>query len=800
MIETLNPQQIAPLTPDITDEAVISGKTNDEKPKLLCDSDEAKAIILVLDHYDRQEEFVRITLVKRLRKLMHYWNNLQYLAWDELNHDWKTAEEVIAEDPQNDLDPALYAKIVNVYKAHGEILIGALTADTPRVRFFPANADDTEDTMAAKARSRLAELIQKQNRARLLLMKALFVLYNQGMVACYNEQKADYRFGKLEIPEYSETEMMNRDHFCPSCGESFGQEQFPAPQPPAPPQAPVPGQPPQLPMAPQQPDPGPVMSQQTCPQCNQMVQPDYQDMGTETVKQQTGVRTEPKNRECLEIYGPLNVKVPVHIKEQSASPYLILETEEHVAYVREIYPEIADKIESSAFPDSYDKEARVPSQYRSDFPRDICTVQRVWFRPWAFNLWIRDGEYVPEELGTIRAECPKGIYAVVINRTIVAEIVEDALDEHWTLSENPLSEILHAEPIGAAMVPLQDITNELANLTLETIEFGIPEVFADSRVIDFDNFSRQESRPGQISPATVPSGGSMQTSFYTIKAATLSREVESFADRIQNVSQFVMGSYPSIYGGTQEGGGGTAKEYELSKASALQRLSLTWTITQEFWCKVIKKAVDSFVKHMKADEVSVQAKGAGFVNVWIKRAELSGDVGDVEPEISETFPVSWSQKRDVILNLIQMQNEDIAAVIRHPENAGLIANIVGVPELFIPGNDSRDKQLYEISKLIQTEPMEMPPSPVNPTGMQSSVPIDPELDDNKVEGETCRAWLTSPVGQDAKENNPAGYANVLAHMKEHQQAEQMQAMQAMPPPGASAPPGGPDQMTENMGA
>jgi hypothetical protein len=36
------------------------------------------------------------------------------------------------------------------------------------------------------------------------------------------------------------------------------------------------------------------------------------------------------------------------------------------------------------------------------------------------------------------------------------------------------------------MIPLQDIENETTNLTLETIEFGIPETFADPRTIDFD--------------------------------------------------------------------------------------------------------------------------------------------------------------------------------------------------------------------------------------------------------------------------------------------------------------------------
>ena len=120
-----------------------------------------------------------------------------------------------------------------------------------------------------------------------------------------------------------------------------------------------------------------------------------------------------------------------------------------------------------------------------------------------------------------------------------------------------------------------------------------------------------------------------------------------------------------------------------------------------------------------------------------------------------------------------MQNEDIMTVIRHPENAGVIAQIIGVPNLYIPGDDDRNKQLYEISQLIVAEPIDTPPTPENSTGMLSTVPVTPELDNHTVEAEVCKAWLKSEVGIDAKENNPPGYANVLAHMKEHQFFEQM---------------------------
>jgi hypothetical protein len=751
MMETTAP------TPDATAAPV----TETQDRVLLHEGVAGTALLSIIEKLERAEEYARYRNLMKWRKHIHYWNDNQYLVESEVAHDWMTPEDILAKDPQADLDPTLYAKVINVYKAHGEIIIGALTSGTPTVRFFPADADDHEDTVTAKAASKISELIQRQNKARLLLMKSLFIMYNQSFVACYNEQKRDYRFGSIDVPDYEDIDIFERDHYCPSCGFGFGSEQWqPSQQSQSQDGQPVPDQ-----------GPGP-MSPMDCPQCQQTVQPEYEDAAGKAT-QQTGSTKQPKNRECLEVYGPLNVKIPMWVREQNQTPYLDLETEESLHELRAIYPEIEDLIVEVGYPDSLERETRVPTVYVNDFPKNVCTVQRVWLRPMAYTELRQDDPARAE----LEKDYPDGCYVVIINRSIIAEILSDKLDDHWTISVNPLSEILHAQPIGAPMIPLQDITNELANLTLETIEFGLPEVFADVDVLDFEAYQKQEARPGQISPATVKAGGSLAQGFHQVKPATLSREVELFADRITTVSQFVMGTFPSVFGGGMDSRGGTAKEYELSKSSALQRLSNLWVIVQEWWAPVMAKSVKSFIKHMQGDEQYVQMKGNQFLNVWIRQIEMSGEIGEVLPEVGETFPLSWSQKRDVILNLMQMKDPAVSAVIQHPENASLVAEIIGVPELYIPGDDDRAKQLMEIAQMLQAQPTES----MGPTGqptMQSSVPVDQELDNHSVEAEICKSWLISEVGQDCKKTNPPGYLNVLSHFKEHKQAE----MAMMPPP------------------
>jgi len=160
----------------------------------------------------------------------------------------------------------------------------------------------------------------------------------------------------------------------------------------------------------------------------------------------------------------------------------------------------------------------------------------------------------------------------------------------------------------------------------------------------------------------------------------------------------------------------------------------------------------------------------------------------------------------MILQLFQGGNEDVMNVLRHPENAGLIALIIGVPELYIPGDDDRNKQLVEIGELILSEPTQtMPPMPpqappqegMGPVGppappqaapsaeegmgmpmMTSSVPIDESLDNHEIEMITCQAWLKSEIGLQYKKENPGAYMNVLLHMQEHQRLVQMAEAQA----------------------
>lgn len=749
--EPIVPTDFEEIPPEVPAEAPA-----EKEEEYLCDTEEGKLLKQLVDILEQPEKTARELMVRVWKKHENYWRDRQYIIWDEIAQDWRTPQELRELDTQIDIDPAAYAKIINIYKAHGEAIISALSAGLPHVKFFPDDADNQDDVFTAKSCSKIAELLQKRNKGHLLFIRALFLLYNAGTIFAYNENKDTTKFGTVKRNIFTNVPVINRQSFCPNCGLMLGSEQLDMPEEGA-----------------QSVQDMNNSMPTVCPQCQAEIVPDSEDY-EEEIPRLTGYTEEPKSHECIEVFGPLHVKVPLWVRQQEQTPYLILETEEDEALMQDVYSEVADKITPSSDVERYERYGRENTDYRGDTPLHLCTLRRCWIRPWAFNrLGIREHRPEIEEL---RQKYPNGVYVVLVNDLIV-EAVPDNLDDHWTITFNPLSNHLHGDPLSQSLIPVQDITNELTNLTLETVEFGIPETFYDAEAIDSDQYGKSEARPGMLYPAKPRATMGMDSSFHTIKTATLSQEVDNFADRVTQAGQFVSGAMPTIWGGALEGSGGTAKEVENARAMSLQRLNLTWIMVKTWWADVMAKAVRSFAVNMKDDERYVEAKGNNFVNVWIRRAEMTGRIGQVESDISEAFPISWAQKRDILLSLINIKNPLVDVVLSHPENAGVVASTIGFPELYIPGDDDRNKQLYEISQLLMAQPLPMGvPGPDGQEMLQPTITVE-QWENHTVEAETIKAWLKSEVGIETRETNPAGYMNIVAHLQMHEMfvAQQMMA-------------------------
>jgi hypothetical protein len=199
-----------------------------------------------------------------------------------------------------------------------------------------------------------------------------------------------------------------------------------------------------------------------------------------------------------------------------------------------------------------------------------------------------------------------------------------------------------------------------------------------------------------------------------------------------------------------------------------------------WWKYSLGKSINLFMEEMQVDERNVEKRKDGsFYNVFIRKAEMAGKIGKVELEANENLPLTWSQQKDVIMTLLQSSSPIIQQFIMAPENLTILREAIGLPEFFIPGEADAEAEYEEIQLLLQSEPIpnpmamdemammqaELSGQPIQP--FNSSIPVEPEIDNHVIRYEIDRAWLVSSAGRQAKIDNKPGYENVLLHAKEH---------------------------------
>src|SRR5215471_2640000 len=732
----------------------------------------------VVTHFDKEDTAIRERQIRTWRRLKLFWEGFQRAWYSETAHDWRIWDDVATDDS----DQSYYDKPINVFRAYLESIIAALSVTVPPIKCYPDDADDPLDLSTANAGDKIAQLVYRHNDVPLLWLHALFIYCTEGMVACYSYPKEDESYGTYKKKEYENVSEVHQYTKCPNCGFQFN-DQMMTPEMQA--QTDAMKDKAKLAQDEFMPDDEDVPVQdivqnngsELCPMCIQLVTPELSQQ-TLIVTRLTGITNEPKTRICLEAYGGLYIKVANYAKKQPDTPYLIYAYETHYAMAIERYEHLASKKNellkkiktTTGVKDPYETWGRLSPQYQGEYPINTVTVRNCWLRPAAFNVLDE------EDANELKKKYPNGAKVVLINDCF-AEACNESLDDCWTLTYNPMSDYIHHDPLGLLLVSIQEITNDLVSLTLQTIEHGIPQTFADPAVLSFDAYRQQESIPGAIYEATPKTGQAIGNAFYEVKTATLSQEVMPFATNIQSMAQLVSGALPSLFGGALEGSE-TASQYSMSRAQALQRLQNVWKMFTIWWKQIFSKVIPMYIEECQEDERDVQrTKDGSFINVFIRKAEMEGKIGKVELEANENLPLTWAQQKDVLMQLLQAQNPEILNILGAPENLPLIREHIGLVDFFIPGEDVVEKTNDDIKQLLNSTPI---PSMDPMSGMPTEVPsvqVDPDYDTPQISFEIIRKWVISEAGRQAKVANPEGYRNVLLYGMEHKQLMMQQAMQ-----------------------
>ena len=316
---------------------------------------------------------------------------------------------------------------------------------------------------------------------------------------------------------------------------------------------------------------------------------------------------------------------------------------------------------------------------------------------------------------------------------------------------------------------MQERFNTLSNLQMETYEYGIPPIYADSEVLDFDALQNQTAEPGAHYPARAKPGQPLAAGFFQPAAAQVPPDLSNHAaDLMGPVAQFLTGAFPALFGGSMTNND-TAAGYSMARDQAMGRVGLVWRRIKYFHADIMLLAVDCFRKNRPEDvEITLLGAGAAFESKWIRLADLKGNLFSY-PETDEQYPTLWSQQRAMLMQLIANPDPQLKDILGHPENLALIKRLIGLEELIIPDEESRTKQYREIAQLVAEQPILIVDPRTHGENVLPSVLPDEFADNHAVELETCKRWFSSDAGQVAKIERPAGYANVRAHALLHQE-------------------------------
>lgn len=788
----------------------------------------------------RQEGIVaRRNEIRRIRQARLFWQGLQYAWWDSTEMNWHLPYENRSNNDRDLEEMPRYQFVTNFYQGFGLSFIAVLSQDVPSVRFYPQSAQSLEDIGAARAASDVTELIERNNEVEQLLTLIGYFLWTDGKLGAYVRYVADgQRFGFHDEQMLAAIEIPLGDdkYVCPNCkketsapdidsvGATLGSPGAEGGE------ASTGGA-----------SPSPT-SNLECPGCGaELMDTHLRKAERVTVPRVIGTRRVPNGQEVISIAGGLELNTPVWANEMHEFPYLQWQAEVHRAKLKAAYPHAANKIEAAPSQGPDDVYARVsrisveqglPTIHPGDALMNLITFDRTWLRPWAF--YSIEDEAVRNEL---LAMFPDGCYCGFAG-DVYCESRNESMDDHWR--------VLHALPgdgqnrpsVGDSLVQVQERYNVLSNMQAETYEYGIPPIYADPQVLDFDSLANQTAEPAAHFPARARPGQPLAAGFFQPAPAQVPPDmIRHQQDLIGPVAQFLTGLFPAIFGGNMEDVK-TASGYALARDQAMGRLGLVWRRTKQFYADVMLLAVDCFRKNRPPNaEVPLLGPDGVLDARLIRTADLKGSIC-VYPEADETFPRLKSQQRAVLQQLFSLNDPLIQEALAEPANIGYIKNVLGLTELVVPGEDSRNKQLREIQQLLASAPIVISmhpsgaahieqgfspasidadeanepgvsgPSNASPqdvalkggasqpatanthgapvTSHQSqilvlpSVPVDQLLDDHAVEFEECKRWANSEAGQAAKITNPAGFSNVRAHAEAHLRAMNIGAENAAP--------------------
>lgn len=509
----------------------------------------------------------------------------------------------------------------------------------------------------------------------------------------------------------------------------------------------------------------------------------------------------PKTQEIIELGGVLEWKVPITARDKSEFHYALNSHEISVAQAKDQWKDKADKIKAGmAGPasDQFDRLCRLSilqgtdSMYAGDTYAHVVTICECWIRP---CVWMLSPKAIRQEL---QEKYPRGVRVTFAGNEFM-EAVAESMDDVIEVCLPQPGDGQAVASLGEFVIPIQKMHNNKKNLSQEAWEKGTPLKFVDSKAVAEEGMADQLASPEVYMPIKNPYPQQpLGNLFYKEQQPMQAQDmIASLKDDFVN-AQTISSVQPSLFGGSMVNAK-TAAVYSQARDQALGALSITYGPMKTWLANITEKAVMLAEQREEAGMNGMVPDSGSYLDVSVDFDALRAGHYKCKPVVDDGgIPESPSAQKQGLMQMIQFmgQNPQFQQLLQHPDNQYFFKMNTGLKGFEIPGADSRNKQLREIEEMHKNfqngQTVEPPdeaaiqkiaqhntmiqaaggsaPTPQPSDVMQSTVPVDPEVDDNALEAAECKRWLNSDEGQQAKQFENGWYMDVRQHMIEHVRA------------------------------
>lgn len=742
-----------------------------EKLGIKARPDLVEALRSMVTDYRAEGIVARRHEIRRIRQARMFYQGLQYAWWDSQQEMWVVPFTSRLFDDKDQEEQPRFMYVTNFYLGYALAFIAVISSDTPNVNCRPAKASKIEDVRAAESATNVIDVIEENNKPIDMLEDVGMYLFTDGKIGAYVRFVSDAeRFGTTEQPVIEQhMQAMGEDVYsCPNCQAQSSEDQVAA------------------------------TGMLACPQCGQELGPnDLKKAPRVPVPVQTSTKEVPNGQEEITIVGGLELNTPVWARKQHQFPYLQWQMEVHRAKLKASFPHIEDKIQmggSQSADEVYARTSRLsvaqglPAVVPGDTLYDLVTYSQTWIRRSSF-FRLEDKDTRKELLDLF----PHGCYVAFAGDTYCMSR-DEKMDDKWRVMHAYPGDGQNRPSVGDPVIELQERYNTLSNIAMEMYEMGLGTHFADPDVLNFDSLANTTVEPGAWYPAKPRQGQLLEASFHDQQSQDVPTTLPQYAEQLSgDIAQFVTGLFPAVFGGEAKGAGGETKGgYELSRDQAMGRIGLVWRRLKEFYSEIMMLGVKCFAENRPTDvEISVEGVDGKDEPDYIHLNDLKGNI-KVTAEGDENFPRMTSQKRAALTAMFNIFGKDpgFMAMMDEPANLEFTRDVYGLNELQLPGVAAARQQKVETKTLLASPP-ENVPGPDGQAQPQSTVKVDPLLDNHDAHLEEIQRLVESEEGQKIKRSNPGGFANLRQHAIEHIKGKAaktaMLAAMSGPLPGAPPP-------------